>query len=261
MVRISAGLIAVAVAGWASSAGAVAYLPGPKFVLNTTNLYQKSGVPISTSYADSFGSLTAKTEVLPAIRADVSGSTTQFGDFIQADATITYYLTVLTGAPSKVRLLIDSAGGVGGSGNYVASASVGMFGPTQTYSLAYAHACKGCSGNIFFNGGPRSIWVDSNIQYSIKLNANGYTQGPNSFFTAFADPTVIFDPDYQRPADAQLIFSEGLGLPSSPVLPDDNSGAVPEPSTWALLLMGFLGAGAGLRRACSGGVRRSAAAG
>jgi hypothetical protein len=64
---------------------------------------------------------------------------------------------------------------------------------------------------------------------------------------AYVDPYVQIDPSFADAADYRLVISDGIG--NSP------PGPIPEPSTWAMMLLGFASFGyAGYR------VRRAAGA-
>lgn len=75
---------------------------------------------------------------------------------------------------------------------------------------------------------------------------NGYAGG----MTYFRNPTGIEDGHFVYGA-----WSAGLNMPGDPSLPDlgfktfvDAAAAVPEPTSWALMIVGFGGMGAALRR-------------
>jgi hypothetical protein len=59
--------------------------------------------------------------------------------------------------------------------------------------------------------------------------------------TATVDPMIYIDPSFASASDYTIVFSDGINVGSIP-------GAVPEPSTWAMMLLGFAGLGFAFRR-------------
>jgi hypothetical protein len=93
--------------------------------------------------------------------------------------------------------------------------------------------------------------LQPNVQYAIDVFADTGTQdfegnhvgNSSQTATAWADPHIYLDPDFANPQD-QLFLSAGVSND-----PPGATGAVPEPSTWAMMLVGFAGlALAGYRR-------------
>lgn len=72
-----------------------------------------------------------------------------------------------------------------------------------------------------------------------------------AFFDASAyvsiDPTITIDGSVSNPGAYQIALSDGIGNPAAPT-------SVPEPAAWTLLLLGFGGLGAVLRRARQSGL-------
>ena len=95
------------------------------------------------------------------------------------------------------------------------------FGPTSSYS-----------GGFSLND--QQFQIDTNTQYVVELYAE-LGGGPT-----LSDAKSFVDPMFTTPNGYQLFLSPGI-LNGTP-------GGVPEPSTWAMLLIGFAGLGfAGLR--------------
>jgi hypothetical protein len=72
------------------------------------------------------------------------------------------------------------------------------------------------------------------------LTVEACQQGPTSL-TAYIDPYFFIDPSSPDAGQYSIVTSFGIG--------NAEPGAVPEPSTWAMMLLGFAGlAWAGYRR-------------
>jgi len=230
----------------AGSANAVVIVPVAKFS-GGTQYGQYSGFNAgSTTHADSFGTVGSETIADGNLKAHVWGSTTADGYGEIADATIRYYFAVISPVAADIHLTIDAAAQVSGAGSYFGEASVDLFGAEQSKSLAYARSCKAitaCSGLQQPNGGGKTDLIGiANQIYTIQLTANGRVANPNSSFDAWADPTIVFTDGFDIPEGAYIQFSSNLFTPEVP------AGGVPEPATWALMILGFGGAGAELRR-------------
>jgi hypothetical protein len=82
-----------------------------------------------------------------------------------------------------------------------------------------------------------------NVRYDVDLFAEAWAGGPHgvvpaSTAQAFVDPVFIIDP----------AFASLYQLVGVPTVPPGGGGAIPEPSVWAVLLVGFGCVGAALRR-------------
>jgi hypothetical protein len=78
------------------------------------------------------------------------------------------------------------------------------------------------------------------LQLAIDMHINGF--GGSDTFSASLDPTFAIAPGTANSGAYSFIFSDGIGNTAP------GGGGVPEPSVWALMLIGFGGLGAALRR-------------
>jgi hypothetical protein len=120
----------------------------------------------------------------------------------------------------------------------------------------YAQACAsfeapGCpvGANFGETNFSTEINVPTNTFEWIFLDVRADGQDYGSEFNAQADPIISIDPSVSDPQDFQILVSPDVMNGSPPT--------VPEPATWAMLLVGFSGLGAALRTAR--GRRREAA--
>jgi PEP-CTERM motif len=165
------------------------------------------------------------------------------------------YSMLIVGPPGTVPITIV---GKGGQAAIPGSSGPGALTAVTLYSRIYVDGAEAQSsihydplssnpdkGASFYTG---KIWSDllleTNTIYPVTLYAyidpfTEYDSG-SIIFTDYVDPQFIIGGD--DPSDYSLVFSPGIG--NGPI-----GGAVPEPSTWAMLLIGFAGLGfAGLRR-------------
>jgi PEP-CTERM motif len=161
-----------------------------------------------------------------------------------SQATIVYYGEVVGSPTSPVPLSIVGAlsaswGGGGGSaisgGGADASMAWGiaegfdLFGPGAGWADACAPAPCGSSSLTHVNA---VFDVDVGQIFEVALEAQG--SGTNgALYSVTADPEISILPDF-------LAENPGLSLEFSPNVAQPGSvGSVPEPSTWALLTLGF----------------------
>jgi len=96
------------------------------------------------------------------------------------------------------------------------------------------------AGSTFTNGDPLSIY--GAISLSTAVHAGGYDlTGLAGSASAFIDPTITLNPLLNQ---ALYTLNVGNGI----TLPTPSSGTVPEPASWAMMLVGFGLTGALARR-------------
>ena len=110
----------------------------------------------------------------------------------------------------------------------------------------------------FFNGASSYI-LRANGDAKVAFPDNGVPQTPGSFVYTAVDPGA-FSPGFSNLGDFQLFFNIGSVAYTGLATVVDNghrinaisfspvAGAVPEPATWAMMLVGFGGIGFAMRR-------------
>lgn len=212
--------------------------------------------PNSIFHSDSFDTISAASSVSPGFNVSTSGTSTDLGAGAIGEAHAKYYFALISPVPTILHMLINATATAGGSGSYFAEAEVDINAKDGTLNktLAYAHACNNvafCNSfqNVYGDGGEVAITLAANKIYSISMDVDGYIKTSGSTFSAFADPLLSFDPAFDHPNDVTIEFSANLPQSTLHNLFDPGpSGAVPEPSAWAMMLVGFGGLGAALRR-------------
>ena len=236
-------------ASLASLATLLAAGPAQATVIISNAQYSAGGIysanPISNTYGDANITGSASSGFVagdPTISTS-SSSLNTVGEVLGDYASLRYDFAVL-GVTGQVHLLITAAVSATGYGYYNSQAEVDFLGP-QTHILAKAFTCNGeqCPSNgtphNATDGGSYSYLVSANTDYGIAMSVTGTGQyfspyGPSSGISAWADPTVAFDPGYTIPTGAYIQFSSNLVDPSAVV-------AAPEPGSLALLVFGLIG--------------------
>jgi PEP-CTERM motif len=141
-------------------------------------------------------------------------------------------------------------------GSYQTSgAEIHIFDPRSSPDIFTKRVeCSGAACDNSFSGTER-LNLLSNVRYGVRLGAfartnsfvvsqQGFAIQANSASTAgsFADPFFSIDTELFDARQYSIIFSNGVNN----VLPF--TGGVPEPNTWAMLVLGFGMVGAAIRR-------------
>jgi PEP-CTERM motif len=165
-----------------------------------------------------------------------------------ASGAVTYYFEVLSSQNRHVTLDVTAAGGISASGsmlNIINDSAISMLLIDRGYSTqALGFGLQlGLNEKVGTIGVPltSATWsvtdkfftVSTNQIYTVTLytyvSANVYF-GSNALISSFVDPTFTIDPATSDIGQLDLIFSSNIG-------------AVPEPSTWAMMILGFAGVG------------------
>lgn len=150
------------------------------------------------------------------------------------------YTMFIEGPTPTVQVKVDAHGAVtvssiaAGGSNDFATVYFGVAG--QFFNTATVGTGNGLITNSFDN--TNTYVLSTNYAYSLDLyghlqvSVSGNQGGGTSTFSGWIDPTFTIVGDN---ADAYTIsFSPGIG---------NSMGAVPEPSTWAMMMLGFAGVG------------------
>jgi hypothetical protein len=187
------------------------------------------------------GSAAATVTGFPAllVTASLSQANNPYGGLGNASAqgNMTYYF-VLNANP-----------GFGGTVSNVPVLFNGTTGLTSTNSANEGSVATSVQMTINAVGGSSSLYSLPNNslssyngslaivpgqEYEVYMNAQAAVSQTTGGASAAIDPYFYIDPNYQFANDFQLNFSPGI---------TNSVSAVPEPSTWAMLILGFAGVG------------------
>ena len=165
-------------------------------------------------------------------------------------ASYRYYFVVDGAGQATIPLLAYFRLFAASQGNARASAQIAVQGVTRSLDTATDTAIVRYQSE---SGVIRST-IRANDTGSVTLEAFTDTSGIDLYYGggafAFADPFIVIDPAYAAidpdyATRLTLRFSEGVINAAAPgVVP----GVVPEPATWGMLIAGFAGVGAAMRR-------------
>lgn len=185
----------------------------------------------------------ATTLPFPSITAFTSNSGAADLYGASASNNLDYYIRIVGPDASAVPLIVDSNGSLS-STNLVYGSGSSLLLSVGYQTIAYVGASTsgltvlGGSGSI---SGPASnlsitqtISAQSNVDIFVHMFVSTAIAG-NSVESsgAFLDPIFFIDPSFVGANNYSIEISAGIG----------NVSAVPEPSTWAMLILGFAGIG------------------
>jgi len=189
-------------------------------------------------------SAAAATTAQPAASADLtSGGCTSngcAGGSYGVSSKVDYHIEVIGAAGVNVPYYFDTAGGITATGQFgTGSATVSLIAPGGIGLTGFtAQTILEEDGTVACSGGcvnsTQHISLLSNTQYAIEVSAGAgaFTNSAASVH-AWADPFIFIDPTFANGNQFSLLISDGVG----------NTPAVPEPSTWAMMILGFAGVG------------------
>jgi hypothetical protein len=192
-------------------------------------------VPITTfgnqpvSSADGSASVQSTPTPLPAITATATANSTALSS--EAITSLNYYFAI--SGPAS----LDPTASV----NVFASGSLfsdsGTMTSTDFLRVAGATIVNATSVGGNNNGAfTTSATVSSlfyNVDYLVEMNVFALAH-PSGTATAFLDPYLFLDPS---------LVALGYSIITSPGIGNSLASAVPEPSTWAMMILGFAGIG------------------
>jgi hypothetical protein len=190
---------------------------------------------LTLTLSNSFGSGTINTFVnnVPGFSATISinGS-----GQILSYANSEYWFEVLGPNGVSVPIVINGSGSVSQSTTTPNSVSLFFGAPTGTIQLGTACGGSNCGSvqnSSFVVSAPETILT--NTQYNIQTSLFVVAQASFGTDAQFAsiDPLITFAPNFDA-TGFSIELSAGVG---------NSPGAVPEPSTWAMMLLGFVGIG------------------
>jgi hypothetical protein len=170
-----------------------------------------------------------------------NASTYQINAHYDSSSSIVGSFTMENNDPSTIaNVNIDAIMPLGGPPSLPFPATVeitfdGVFDATDTWSLGYLWFINSqyyAGSNYFLMGFSRGFQLQISTTYSIGMWGN----------LANPHPSEISFPSLTTAGPWQYIVGEMT------VIPDSVSSAVPEPSTWAMMLIGFAGLGFAFRQ-------------
>jgi hypothetical protein len=187
---------------------------------------QLSGSAVSSASADA--TINKNT---PSITVSGSASGAPIAVSV-ASIGLAYQLEVVGPANGLVPVFVSASGsasGLGSAFDLQSTLRIGL-GPYNTIPGDILSEATNGAGSWVVNG---TYNFQANQIYSVTMSVEGVVElnSGSGSYSATVDPMFTIAPTFA--GSYQLDFSPGIG----------NVGAVPEPSTWAMLLLGFAGVG------------------
>ena len=186
-------------------------------------------------------------QVTAMISGSTSGGPATANAYSAANATIFFYVEgpgeFGKSVPLDFTAASTGAGAPMASGvNAIADVQVDWSGGEFTACAGSGPSAASCKGQgTSFSGAQKGfgeIGVLNDYSVSVTGSAGGLGSGQ---YSATLDPEVIVDPSFPNASAYSIVFSPNVG--------GSVGSAIPEPSTWAMLIVGFGGLGyAGWRR-------------
>jgi len=171
---------------------------------------------------------------------------------VGVSATATWQFEVTGGNPGDlVPIIFTGAFDASSTGGGIASGGLadGLFNSSLTYLKTFN--CTGGAGSCGAQPFTIHTFAESGFLMSVLISAGGFTPSGGGSFSSNVDPQMFFDFDLNPNFDFSP-FTLHVAPDAQP--PTGGGNGIPEPASWALMILGFGVVGASLR------VRRPAVA-
>jgi hypothetical protein len=195
----------------------------------------------NTTYSQTNGATASgSASITPSPAISVSASIQNGGNQAIAYETFSYYFAVSSSANTIIPIIFTASGMVSPSSTTANEAQLQINSTLDGSLLLSTSACQsgGGAGCASLNNQPsfaisQQIMVSTNVAYEVQESVFALAQSTyQTSGTSTIDPVISFAPGVDT-TGLTFEFSDNVG----------NVAAVPEPSTWALMMLGFAGIG------------------
>jgi hypothetical protein len=216
-------------------------IPVAIWVGSSVSLTAPSGsfdVPISTfgnqsvSSADGSASVQSTATPLPAITATATANPTALS--AEAITSLNYYFEI--SGPAPLDPTVTTSVNVRASGSLFSQSGATStdFLRVNGTTIVNATSVSGSNNGAFTTSATVSF-LHYNVDYLVEMNVFAFAPASGTA-TTFLDPYLFLDPSVIAQGYS-IITSDGIGNTLT------MNAAVPEPSTWAMMILGFAGIG------------------
>ncbi len=181
----------------------------------------------AVSTADGSASVQSTATPLPAITSTATANATANGS--EANASLNYYFEISGPASTSLSVNVFASGSLFSDGGTITSTD---FLRVAGATIVNATSIGGNNNGAFTTSATVSSLV-ANADYLVEMNVFALAH-PSGTATTFLDPYLFLDPSLVA-LGYSIITSDGIG--------NSMASAVPEPSTWAMMILGFGGIG------------------
>jgi hypothetical protein len=183
----------------------------------------------AVSSADGTASVQSNPTPLPALTATATANASANGS--NALGTLNYFFEISGPQANSLSVNVLANGSLfSDSGTMHSTAFLRVNGTTIVNTTS-----DGGNNNGAFTTSATLSGLSYNTPYLVEMNVSALAH-PSGTATAFLDPYLFLDPSLVALGDS-IITSDGIGNNLTV------NAAVPEPSTWAMMILGFFGVG------------------